>query len=71
MENASSATPVDCIVMRLDAANEFIESIASHGRRFFEYVHDDGRQVAHFRRGDWGHNDKPPSWFEQTAERSR
>jgi hypothetical protein len=41
--------------MRLDAANEFIGSIASHGRRFFEYVHDDGRQVAQFRRGDWGH----------------
>jgi hypothetical protein len=45
-----ASAPVDCIIMRLDAANEFIESIASHGGRFFEYVHDDGRQVAHFKR---------------------
>lgn len=47
--------PVETIVMRIDAANKFIESIASHGRRFFEYVHNDGRQVAYFRRGVGGH----------------
>lgn len=54
-ENATTGTPVEPLVMRLDAANEFIESIASHGRRFFEYVHDDCRQVARFKRGDRGH----------------
>lgn len=45
----------DCIVARLDAANEFIKSIASHGRRFFEFMHEDGRQVAYFRRSQSGH----------------
>lgn len=34
---------------RVALANQFIEAIASRGRRFFEYVHDDdnGRQVAY------------------------
>jgi len=55
MNEKTETARVEPIVMRIDAANEFIESIASHGRRFFEYVHHDGRQVAHFRRGEWGH----------------
>jgi hypothetical protein len=39
---------------RIAQANEFIRCIASHGRRFFEYVHPDRTEVAHFRMGDDG-----------------
>lgn len=53
--NGVDRTPVHAIVMRLDAANDFVEAIASNGRRFFEYVHDDGREVARFKRDERGH----------------
>lgn len=42
---------------RVLLANDFIEAIASRGRRFFEYVHSDknGRQVARLMKDPLGH----------------
>lgn len=54
MKTDIDATRLDRLVMRLNAANSFIEVIASNGQKFFAFTHPEGREVAKFRRDKRG-----------------
>ena len=55
MDAMARRAKIEEIENRVANANLLIDLIASHGRRFFEFIHNDGRHVARLKRNDSGH----------------